>query len=212
MSRKKKELLVETRKSVQLRIGPKKEAFASSTWLAVSPSSELTRSEQFWHVRSNVNRDTMLKYMRMRHFWIETSDLEKELSFSHNGFLKDVEFNVLLALLATTELSRFEITSRMEQALLVIGKKSNFRKQVLDSWISHIVIVADLQTRPVRKHKAYSGWVRNASSVGSKKKNSSIPEPISEDMPGDKIDEFNFLYELISVGRYEANSGVISLS
>lgn len=212
MSRKKKELLVETRKSVQLRIGPKKEAFASSTWLAVSPSSELTRSEQFWHVRSNVNRDTMLKYMRMRHFWIETSDLEKELSFSHNGFLKDVEFNVLLALLATTELSRFEITSRMEQALLVIGKRSNFRKQVLDSWISHIVIVADLQTRPVRKHKAYSGWVRNASSVGSKKKNSSIPEPISEDMPGDKIDEFNFLYELISVGRYEANSGVISLS
>lgn len=198
MSRKKKELLVETRKSVQLRIGPKKEAFASSTWLAVSPSSELTRSEQFWHVRSNVNRDTMLKYMRMRHFWIETSDLEKELSFSHNGFLKDVEFNVLLALLATTELSRFEITSRMEQALLVIGKRSNFRKQVLDSWISHIVIVADLQTRPVRKHKAYSGWVRNASSVGSKKKNSSIPEPISEDMPGDKIDEFNFLYELIS--------------
>jgi len=154
----------------------------------------------------------MLKYMRMRHFWIETSDLEKELSFSHNGFLKDVEFNVLLAMLATTELSRLEIIIRMEKALLTIGKKSNFRKQVLDSWISHIVIVADLQTRPVRKHKAYSGWVRNASSVGSKRRSPSLPEPISEDMPGDKIDEFNFLYELISVGRFEANSGIISLS
>lgn len=212
MSRKKKTLLVETRKSIQLRIGPKKEAFLSSTWPAISPSSEITRSEQFWHVRSNVNRDTMVKYLRMRHFWMETTDLEKELSFTHNGFLKDVEFNVLLALLATTELSREEIIIRMEKALLILEKKSNFRKQVLDSWIKHIVIVADLETRPVRKHKAYSGWVRNASSVGSKRRSPSLPEPISEDMPGDKIDEFNFLYELISVGRIEANSGVISLS
>jgi len=212
MSRKKKELPVDTRKSMQLIIGNgKKGTFFGATWPAISPSSELTRSESFWHVRSNVRREVMLKFLRLRFFWEQTSDPEKEFSFTHPGFLQDLEFNVLLALLTTTELSRIEIVERMEKALKLLDRKSNFSMNLISQWNNHILIIADLESRPIRSHKAYSGWVRNASSVGSKRKKPSIPEPISEDMPENKIDEFNFLYELISVGRIETNLGVIRL-
>lgn len=212
MSRRKKDLPVDTRKGIQLRIGNgKKSNFLSSTWQAVSPSSEFTRSESFWHVRSNVRREVMLKFLRLRFFWNLSSELEKEFSFSHPGFLKDLEFNVLLALLTTTELSREEIIRRMEWALKLRFKTSNFKNSLISQWNNHILITADLESRPIRSHKAYSGWVRNASSVGSKRKKPSIPEPISEDMPGEIIDEYNFLYELISVGRIETNLGVIRL-
>lgn len=212
MSRKKKNLLVEPRKGIQLSVGEgKKGNFLTTTWLAISPSSEITRSESFWHVRSNVRIEVMLKFLRLRFFWEQAEELEKEFSFSHPGFLKDMEFNVLLALLTTTELSRSEIIGRMEKALKLIGLKSNFSLNLISQWNNHILITADLESRTIRPHKAYSGWVRNASSVGSKRGKPSAPEPISEDMPEDKFDKYNFLYELISVGRIETNSGVIRL-
>jgi hypothetical protein len=102
MSRRKKELLVDTRKSIQLRFGSGKRVFLSSTWQAVSPSSELTRSESFWHVQTNVQAETVLKFMRLKWYWKDFRPEEEELFFSHPRFLKDLEFNVLLALLTST--------------------------------------------------------------------------------------------------------------
>lgn len=211
MSRKKNLILVETRKSIQLRFGSEKRVLFSSVWPAISPSSEITRSEAFWHVQSNVRNEVMLKYLRLKWFWKNFQPGEEEFIFSNPSFLKDMEFNVLLALLTNTELSREEISGRMERALSIFGKKSNFSKALLSQWNNHISIIADLSSRTIRPHKAFSGWVRNASSVGSKKNRPSIPEPIAEDMPEMLFDEYNFLYELISVGSIETSLGIIRL-
>jgi hypothetical protein len=149
--------------------------------------------------------------MRLKWFWRDFTPLEEELFFSHPRFLSDIEFNVLLALLTTTELSREEISERMERALRILGRRSFFRKSLLSQWTGHISVIADLRTRSIRSHKAYSGWVRNSSAVGSKKRGPSIPEPFSEDMPENNFDEYEFLFELISVGSIDANLGVVRL-
>jgi len=202
---------IETRKSRQLRFGAKGSVFLSSTWPAISPSPELTRSESVWHVQSNMRTETVLKFMRLRWFWKDFEPEEEELFFSQPRFLNDVEFNVILALLGNTELSRKEISEKMEKALNLLGKKSNFRHLLLPQWSGRISVIADLVTRTIGKHKAFSGWVRNSSSVGSKRRGPSIPEPISDDMPEIKFDEYNFLYELISVGSIETSLGIIRL-
>lgn len=212
MSRKKKELPIRPLVAKQLRIGSgKKGAFQTYRWTAISSSSELTRSEAFWHVRSSVGKHGMLKYLRLQFYWNNLTKEETEFAFGHPEFLKDVEFNVLLALLTSTELTRSEIARRSEKAHRLLQKKSNFRKELVPQWDNNIRIVADLEHRSIRPHKAYSGWVRNASSVGSKRRKPSIPDPISEEWTEEKFDEYNFFYELISVGSIETSNGLIRL-
>lgn len=149
----------------------------------------------------------------MRAFWLETNFTEREFAFSHPKFLNDVEFNALLTVLATTELTKSEIVRRCEYVLNLIGKKSNFREGLLKQWDSNILISSTLTTGPIGKHKAFSGWVRNSSSVGSKRSvRSSNPEPLAEDFSEDMFDEYEFLVEAISVGSIESNLGIIRLS
>lgn len=198
----------------QLRFGKgKKGNFFTSTWSASLSSTEITRSETFWHVRSNVRNVALLKFLRLKFFWKELSEEEQYFAFSAPRFLDDTEFNVLLVLLVTTELGQKEIARRFELACKVLNRRSNFRPELIKQWESNILLTADRGERPIRPHKAFSGWIRNASSVGSKKKNTlSIPEPLSEVLFEDKFDEYKFLYELISVGRIETNLGIINLS
>lgn len=214
MSKKKKLKPIEPLRESLLLIGEGKRSIRLVTsWRAFAPSAELTRSEAFWKVKSSQSKEFMLKFMRLKFFWEECSTKETEAFFSHPEFLRDIEFNVLLALLATTELSRDEIVSRAEKALGIIGKKSFFRKILLPQWTHNIFLEMNLTYRPIGPRKAYSGWVRNASSVGSKKSRSLfIPEPIVEDFSEVEFDEYKFLFELISVGYIEAaTSGIIRL-
>jgi len=200
MSRRKKELPIDPLRAHQLRIGKGKKSFFSTyQWKAIESSSEITRSEAFWLVKSNVSWTAMLKFLRLKFFWGELDEKETEFAFAHPKFLDNVEFNVLLALLARTELTKSEIIRRTEQALNSLNKKCNFRRNLIPQWDNHILITADLEHRTIRPHKAYSGWVRNASSIGSKRNNRpSLPDPLLDEWAGEKFDEYNFLYELIS--------------
>lgn len=189
--------------------GIKRKSLFVTSWKAFAPSPELTRSESCWRVESSQPKEQMLKFLRLKYFWTECTKQEHELMFAHPEFLKDLEFNVLLTVLASTELSREEIVRRAESALKFIGKSSNFRKRLLPQWNNDIFLKCELTTRPIRPHKAFSGWVRNASSVGSKKSSLSIPEPIVAIFSEERFDEFNFLFELISVGYIEAATGSV---
>jgi hypothetical protein len=193
-------------KSLLMGKGEKRARIVTS-WRDSSTSTELTRSESVWRVTSSQSEEQLIRFLRLKFFWTECSILEQEAMFSHPRFLEDLEFNVLLTLLAKTELSREEITERAEQALRILGKHSNFRKRLLPQWENNIFLKLERTTRTIRKHKAYSGWVRNASSVGSKKGKLNLPEPLVEITSEEQFDEFNFLFELISVGYIEATSG-----
>lgn len=214
MAKLKKQLPILPRSEIRLLIGKgKKKQILATSWKAYSPSSELTRSQSFWNTWSSCSEEKMLRFLRLRAFWLETNFTEREFAFSHPKFLNDVEFNALLTVLATTELTKSEIVRRCEYVLNLIGKRSNFREGLLKQWDSNILISSTLTTGPIGKHKAFSGWVRNSSSVGSKRSvRSSNPEPLAEDFSEDMFDEYEFLVEAISVGSIESNLGIIRLS
>jgi len=198
--------------SIKLGKGSKR-TFMTFKWRANCLPSEITRSEAFWHVRSTFNEDSTLRFLRLMYFWNQLSDEAIELAFDHPRFLRSVEFNVLLKTLATTELTRLEIMGRMERALSILNRKSEFRELLLPQWINNIHLVAERETRSIRTHKRFSGWVRNASSIGSKHRSDVfIPEPLLEDYPEESFDEFEFLYGLVSVGNLESNTGILRLS
>jgi len=198
--------------SIKLGQGQKR-SFMTFKWRANCLPSEITRSEAFWHVRSTFNEDAMIRYLRLKYFWNELQGEQIELAFDHPRFLRSVEFNVLLALLANTELTRLEISIRAERALSVLNRKSEFRFNLLSTWDQNIRLVAERETRTIRPHKRFSGWVRNASALGSKHKTKVfIPDPLFEEYPEESFDEFEFLYGLISVGNLESNTGILRLS
>lgn len=209
MSRKKKIIPVKPRKAISIEIGlGRRTRLFTFKWKANLLPSELTRSESFWHVRSSVKEETMLKYLRLKYFWKELSDQQVLLCFDHPKFLKDLQFNVALQAVAQTELSREEIIRRLELGLTLLGKKCLLRKPLLSQWDNNNFILAEETSRSIRKHKAFSGWVRNASSIGSKRSRPSLPEPFSEEVAEVFLDEYEILYTLISVGRIETNSGI----
>jgi len=214
MAKVNKSLSIEPRlrDSIELGFGTRRQKVFLK-WQANSPSSEITRSKAFWNVWSNVTEETMLKFLRLRIFWGLANDFEKEFSFSHPRILNDLQFNVLLTALATTELGRKELAERLKRFLNFIGHKFDFHEDLLKQWENHIKISGATSFGPIGKHKAFSGWVRNSSSVGSKRSvKSSTPEPLSEEFTEDKFDEFEFLLKAISVGSFESNLGIIKLS
>jgi hypothetical protein len=155
----------------------------------------------------------MLKFLRLRYFWNESSLLEKEFSLSNPKFLHSVEFNVALTALVTTELTREEISQRLQKVLNFLGKKSFLSKSLIPQWNNNILITATLTSGPIGRHKAYSGWVRNSSSVGSKRQvKSSSPEPLTEEFSEHEFDEFEFLLKAITVDSIETQMGSIRLS
>jgi len=192
--------------------GNESRGFHSFSWKNTNLSSELTRSESFWRVRSTFSKSKTVRFLRLKFFWGELSPEEQQLAFDSPGFLNDVEFNVMLALLAEQQTTREKIQQRVEKALRLIGKKSHFRKELIRQWENNIFLTAKESKRPIRPHKAYSGWVRNSSSVGSKRKSKFfIPDPISEDFDDATFDEYEFLYKLASVGKLDTNLGVLRL-
>jgi len=192
-------------------LGNKKCTFRHTfRWNSTSPSPEITRRRRFWSVESSASKEFMLKYLRLRFFWKLTSPLEDDLLFNCPEFIEDVEFEVLLLLVANTKFTRSDIALRSEKALSAIGRKSNFSFRLLNQWDNNIKLRAEEKDFPITRHKAFSGWVRNSSSVGTKSRgNFKAPEGISEEFSEVKFDEFKFLYTLISVGSYEANTGTI---
>jgi len=201
---------------VSIRIGTgKKLSFFTTTWKSNSSNAEVSRQESFWHVRSSSTMEATVKLLRNLYFWkeIEFTPEFLDLCFSNNAFLRDIEFNVLLALLAETELSREEIAIRSKRALEILGKKSNFDKNDFFRRKHSMYILAELERRAIRPSKKYSGWVRNSSSVGSKRKSKIfIPEPLLGEYSEEMFDEYKILYELISVGKIETKAGFIKLS
>ena len=210
MSRKAKTISDNVHSPIRFRIGSGKRNRRIFTfkWKANLLSSEISRSESFWVCNSSFNEEVMLKYLRLRYFWGHSLPIEYTAMFDHPKFLQDLEFSVALQAVATTELGKEEIMERLEHGLSLLGRKSLLRKALFSQWDNNIFLLVEEIVRSIRPHKRFSGWVRSASSIGSKRSRPQLLEPLKEEeFRQDQFDEYVFLYELISVGRIETNSG-----
>lgn len=170
-----------------------------STWMSsTSPSNELSRS--FWRIESNVKVNTFLLYKKLEWVFGVISDADKQMLVDSPGFFKDDMFLDALRALnnCVTDLDKLE----SDFALLnLLGyNDSNFSPNLLYTLRGVVQHRTVLDTVSVRQAKKFSGYVRNSSSVGSKRKNKgSKPEPEISEWTNPSV--FNF-YHFFSVGEF----------
>lgn len=165
---------------------------------STSPSNELSRS--FWRIESNVKVSTFLLYKKLEWVFGVLSDADKQMLIDSPGFFKDDMFLDALRALSNnvTDLERLEDDFAL---LNLLGyNDTNFSPNLLYTLRGVVQYRTVLDTVSVRQAKKFSGYVRNSSSVGSKRMNKgSKPEPERSEWTIPSV--FNF-YHFFSVGEF----------
>ena len=166
-----------------------------------------TPTETLWKVRTNFRLITFLKYLKMRHFYIGLPINLQRCMYDAPGVLKDDQY---LALLQAKMMGvpMDELENRLQRLQRLTGQPiwemnllSTF-EGVLSYEISEIL-------KPIRKGKKYSGYVRNSSTVGSKRGfGGQKPEPETFEWNTESTIDYLTYF---SVGQLSLASGDISL-
>lgn len=161
-----------------------------------------TLTETFWSVRTNFRKFTFIEYLQMKELLIGLPKIEQRCLFDAPGVMTDDLFVAALKA-KTLGVDHNTLWQRLGRLQRLLGHRT---------WVPNLVYTLDNcvnyeieeQRRSIRKVKKYSGYVRNSSAVGSKRKTSIVrPDPESFEWCSDvEIDYFNYL----SVG--ELSSGM----
>lgn len=151
-------------------------------------------TETFWSVRTNFRLFTFVEYWKMKMFLFDLPVDEQRMIFDAPGVLNDKLF--FEAMLAKR--------SGIEESLL-LQRVNNLQKLLgRDIWSFHLfntktgVIRYEIQElrRSIRQAKKYSGYVRNSSSVGSKRGFGTVksdPETFEWNPLIEEIDYYRYL-------------------
>jgi hypothetical protein len=102
-----------------------------------------------------------------------------------------------------------EVKERLEICSFIYGKSSIWTENLLKTWKGTTIYRICLFEKPIRKAKKFSGWVRNSSSVGSKRFGKTKPEP--ETFEWDNFSEINY-FQALTVGEFPGTMGIKLLS
>lgn len=161
-----------------------------------------TLTKTFWEVRTNFRKHKFIQYLQMKHLIGDCSLTEYRCLIDAPGVLKDDLY--LDALRAwKSDVPQRILWQRLAtlQRLLRLPEWSLNLYYTYNGSVNYEMIEA---RQPIRKVKKFSGYVRNSSSVGSKRRSSSSrPDPESFEWNTNvEIDYYLFL----TVGEF--NSGL----
>jgi len=169
---------------------------------STSPSNKL--AVKFWRIQANVKLDTFLRYMKLRMLFEGLNVGEYQMLVDSPGFFGDSIFFSALRALRNNEISP-EILGERYNILYQLGySKEQLNLNLLYTLKGVVNYKTSLEDFSVPKAKKFSGYVRNSSAVGSKRKSKTMQvEPeISDWTNAMNIDYYHFF----SVG--ELNSGL----
>lgn len=172
--------------------------FRNLSWRSSNNPSD-SRSETFWTIKTNFRKHKFIQYLEMKYLMMEMSLPELRCLFDAPGVLNDdLYFGALRAW--KTEIPKEILWKRLAQ-LQRITSRPEWSPQIFGSYDGSVKYEISEMRNPVRKFIKYSGYVRNSSQVGSKRKSSfSIVDPESfEWTPSVEIDFFLFL----TVGEFD---------
>jgi len=173
-------------------LGKKLKGFKVHTWNSSNNLPD-TATKTFWQVHSRQRKHTVIEYMKMEFFFNELDIVQQRCLFDAPGVLNDdLFFSALIA-------KRTGVEEKLLIARLNFLRRLTFKPEWnrnLFFTLKGTVGISILECRQaIRPADKYSGYVRNSSSVGSKKaRQLSIPEPeIFEWNNNAKIDFLEFL-------------------
>jgi len=161
-----------------------------------------TLTKTFWEVRTNYRKHKFIQYLQMKHLNGECNLTEYRCLLDAPGVLRDnLYIDALRAWM--TDVPRRILWQRLAtlQRLLQLPEWSLNLYYTYNGSVNYEIVEA---RQPIRKVKKFSGYVRNSSSVGSKRRSSSSrPDPESFEWNTNvEIDYYLFL----TVGEF--NSGL----
>lgn len=150
--------------------------FRELRWRSSTKPSNI-RVETFWVIRTNVRKEKFLLYMKLKFLIEGLTEDELQLLIDAPGILSDSLF--LDALRAIRFGISLKILEQRLQQLYTLGiTQFNFSLNLYYTLSGTISYQTYLSEKPIGKIKRFSGYVRNSSSVGSKRKSGTraIPE------------------------------------
>lgn len=164
-----------------------------------SPSNELAKS--FWRVESNVKITTFLKYLKLELMYGDLSVDRYQMLVDSPGFFSDKVFLEALRAKKNLLVSDKELGERFSILYQLGYYPTYFDPNLLYTLRGVVKYRYNLETFSIRKAKKFSGYVKNSSSVGSKRMNTSakLDPEISEWTNAVSIDFFHFF----SVGELD---------
>lgn len=181
-------------------------SFRNLTWRSSKQAAD-TPTETLWKVRTNFRLQTFTKYLKMRHFYEGLPVNQQRLLFDAPGVLRDDLFLALLR--AKNEDVPLNILEARMQSMQRLLGQSPWTMNLLSTFDGVLSYEISEILKPIRKGKKYSGYVRNSSSVGSKRGfGKAKPEPETFEWNTESTIDF-FTY--FSVGQLSLASGETSL-
>lgn len=176
---------------VTIRTDVFKRRFRTFTWKSSNILSN-TLTKTSWVIKTNFHMYRFIQFMQLKQLLGYASIDEQRLLFDAPGVLEDTLF--IEALRAwITEVPQ-EILWQRLQWLQRLEERTIWSNRLYDTWKGTLYYEILETRRHIRKVKKYSGYVRNASSVGSKKFRGSAPVPESLEWNNDvNIDYYMFL-------------------
>lgn len=159
-----------------------------------------TLTKTFWEVRTNYRKHKFIQYLQMKHLQGECNLTEYRCLIDAPGVLRDnLYIDALRAWM--TDVPRHILWQRLAtlQRLLHLPEWSLNLYYTYNGSVNYELVEA---RQPIRKVKKFSGYVRNSSSVGSKRRSSSSrPDPESFEWNTNvEIDYYLFL----TVGEFDS--------
>lgn len=185
--------------------GRKLTSFRTFRWRSSNNLSN-TLTETFWSIRSNFRMHTFLEYIKMETILGNTDQTLKRMLYDAPGVLSD---NLFIDALRAQYCG--------VQSNILLQRLAKARKWLsLPPWSLNLLYtyrncvayeVVELR-KTIRKVKKYSGYVRNPSSVGTKKRK--VPSSYTpETFEWNSYEEIDW-YEFLTVGKFSGTALEIS--
>lgn len=175
--------------------------FRTFRWRSSNYSSN-TLTETFWSIRSNFRMHLFVEYLKMKAILGSPSMLEMRALYDAPGVLSDDLFiDALRAQQSGVQLNVLLQRLRVAQQWL---QRRSWSLNLLYTYANSIAYEIVELRKTIRKVKKYSGYVRNPSAVGSKKKgkpSSTNPETFEWNSYEDTD-----WYEFLTVGKFSGTS------
>lgn len=150
--------------------------------------------------------------MKLLFIWGRLSPKEQQVVLDHPGTLEDPIFRALAVAKVQTKINLEDLVDNLDTYCNLFGRKNNFRLGLISQWSGAIAISILEKDFPIRSAKKFSGYVRNSSSVGSKRMSKFTFEPIPEKFSPERFEEYEFIYEAITVGEVVSRSGALTVT
>jgi len=181
-------------------------------WKSLSTSSEITRRENFWVMKTNVRLQTALNLLKLMFLHGELNLRLQACILDHPSTLSDEIFRAIAVAKVTKDVNPEVLMDNLDKILSLIGKPNIYRKRLIRQWLGTIGIQIKEISQPIVPSKRYTGYVRNSSSVGSKRQNKISFEPIPEKFASEMFEMFDLILESITVGEVVSRSGNFTIT